>query len=82
MLLCRTIQTGYRLTRCAISGPICAQAVPRCIEERSISPLWASLDGFFSTRDMATKPRRSTRNKEQAVEKLDAGSQVAIGAGS
>ena len=77
MLLRRTIGGLHRLAYCAVSTPIQSQELRHCIDRR-IGPLWDCFDAAQGARDMATMPRRSTRNKEQAVIDNDAGNQVLL----
>ena len=75
MLLCRTIGRVHRLGRCGAYKPTYVQEIKHCIDRR-VGPLWDSFDPLQGARDMASKPRRSARNKEQALTDIDAGSQV------
>lgn len=75
MLVCRAIGTLRRLGCCTLSNPSHIQEVRHCIDRR-VGPLWDSFDAVQGARDMATKPRRSTRNKDQAGTDVDAASQV------
>lgn len=75
MLLCRTVGRLRRLGCSNFASPAHAQEIKHCIDRR-IGPLWDSFEAIQGARDMATKPRRSTRNKEEAMTDTDPSTQV------
>ena len=75
MLLCRTIGRLRRLGCSSFPSSAQVQEVKHCIDRR-IGPLWDSFEAVQGARDMATKPRRSTRNKDQAITDIDPATQV------